>query len=40
MMTTRVILAGSLAGIDLQQIVSFIGLESVSRRAKMFKGSI
>ena len=40
MMTTRVILAGSLVGIDLQQIVSFIGLEGVGRRAEMFESSL
>ena len=40
MMTTRIILAGSLVGIDLQQIVSFVGLESVSRRAEIFRSSI
>ena len=39
MMTTRVILAGSLVGIDLQQIVSFIGLEGVGRRAEIFRNS-
>jgi len=36
MMTTRVILTGSLAGVGIQEIVSFIGLESVGRRAKKF----
>ena len=40
MMTTRIILAGSLVGIDLQQIVSFVGLESVARRAEIFRSSI
>ena len=40
MMTTRVILTGDLSGIDLQQIVSFIGLESVGRRAENFKNTI
>ena len=40
MMTTRVILAGSLVGIELQQIVSFIGLEGVGRRAEMFESSL
>jgi glutamyl-tRNA synthetase len=36
MMTTRVILTGSLTGVGLQEIVSFIGLESVGRRAEKF----
>ena len=34
MMTVRVILVGALNGIDLQEIVSFIGLEETSSRAK------
>ena len=37
MMTTRTILVGGLRGIDLQKIVSFIGLDSVCRRAEVFK---
>ena len=36
MMTTRVILTGSLTGVGVQEIVSFIGLESVGRRAEKF----
>ena len=40
MMTARVILTGDLSGIDLQQIVSFVGLESVGRRAENFKNTI
>ena len=36
MMTTRTILVGGLSGIDLQKIVSFIGLDSVCRRAEVF----
>ena len=36
MMTTRVILTGSLTGVSVQEIVSFIGLESVGRRAEKF----
>ena len=36
MMTTRVILTGSLTGVGVQEIVSFIGLESVGRRAERF----
>ena len=36
MMTTRVILVGNLSGIDLQNIVSFIGLKSVQQRGKSF----
>ena len=34
MMTVRVVLVGALNGIDLQEIVSFIGLEETSSRAK------
>jgi glutamyl-tRNA synthetase len=34
MMTVRVVLVGALNGIDLQKIVSFIGLEESSSRAK------
>ena len=34
MMTVRVVLVGALSGIDLQEIVSFIGLEETSSRAK------
>ena len=34
MMTVRVVLVGALNGIDLQEIVSFIGLEETSNRAK------
>ena len=37
MMTTRTILVGELSGIDLQKIVSFVGLEAVSRRTKVFR---
>ena len=40
MMTTRVILTGGLSGVDLQQIVSFVGLESVVRRVNNFKSKI
>ena len=40
MMTTRVILTGGLTGVGVQEIVSFIGLESVSRRAKKFEDRI
>ena len=40
MMTMRVVLTGGLSGIDLQEIVSFIGVESVGRRAKSFKHKI
>ena len=36
MMTTRTILVGGLSGIDLQKIASFIGLDSVCRRAEVF----
>ena len=36
MMTTRTILVGGLNGIDLQKIVSFIGLEAVSSRTAAF----
>ena len=36
MMTTRVILTGGLTGVGVQEIVSFIGLESVGRRAEKF----
>ena len=36
MMTTRTVLVGGLSGIDLQKIVSFIGLASVSQRTKVF----
>ena len=34
MMTVRVVLVGALKGIDLQEIVSFIGLKNTSSRAK------
>ena len=40
MMTTRVILTGGLTGVGIQEIVSFIGLESVGRRAEKFKAGI
>ena len=40
MMTARVILTGGLTGIGVQEIVSFIGLESVGRRAEKFKTRI
>ncbi len=36
MMTTRTILVGGLSGIDLQKIISFIGLEVVSKRVVAF----
>ena len=36
MMTARTVLVGGLSGIDLQKIVSFIGLDSVCRRAEVF----
>ena len=36
MMTARVILTGGLTGVGVQEIVSFIGLESVGRRAEKF----
>ena len=36
MMTTRTILVGGLNGIDLQKIVSFVGLEAVSKRTMAF----
>ena len=36
MMTARTVLVGGLSGIDLQKIVSFIGLENVSQRTKVF----
>ena len=40
MMTVRVVLTGGLSGVDIQEIVSFIGLESVGRRAKRFKRTL
>ena len=40
MMTTRVILTGGLTGVGVQEIISFIGLESVGRRAERFKAGI
>ena len=40
MMTARVILTGGLTGVGVQEIVSFIGLESVGRRAKKFEDRI
>jgi glutamyl-tRNA synthetase len=40
MMTTRVILTGSLTGVGVQEIVSFIGLDSVRRRTEKFKSRI
>lgn len=40
MMTTRVILTGGLTGVGVQEIISFIGLESVGRRAEKFKAGI
>ncbi len=40
MMTTRVILTGGLTGVSVQEIISFIGLESVGRRAEKFKDRI
>ena len=36
MMSLRVVLVGSLNGVDLQKIVSFIGLKNVARRASRF----
>ena len=36
MMTARTVLVGGLSGIDLQKIVSFIGLENVSKRVRVF----
>jgi len=36
MMTARTILVGGLNGIDLQKIISFIGLDNVSKRTKFF----
>ena len=36
MMTARVVLVGNLSGIDLQNIVSFIGLKDVQQRAECF----
>jgi len=36
MMTVRTVLVGGLKGIDLQKIVSFIGLENVSKRTRVF----
>ena len=40
MMTTRVILTGGLTGVSIQEIVSFIGLESVGRRTEKFIAGI
>ena len=40
MMTTRVILTGGLTGVGVQEIVSFIGLESVGRRGEKFGNRI
>ena len=34
MMTIRVVVVGSLSGVDLQEIITFLGLESVEERAK------
>ncbi len=34
MMTIRVVMVGSLSGVDLQEIITFLGLESVKERAK------
>ena len=36
MMTARTILVGGLRGVDLQKIVSFVGLEAVSKRTVAF----
>lgn len=36
MMALRIVLVGQLKGIDLQEIISFLGLESVAERASMF----
>tara|TARA_Y100000766_G_C18911112_1_gene608414 strand:+ start:401 stop:1891 length:1491 start_codon:yes stop_codon:yes gene_type:complete len=36
MTTTRVVLVGKLSGVDLQNIVSFIGLKNVQRRGRCF----
>lgn len=40
MMTVRVILTGGLSGVDLQEIVLFVGLEGVNRRTENFKNTI
>lgn len=40
MMTFRMVLVGELSGVDLQDIISFIGLESVERRAENFRRTI
>ena len=37
MMTIRVILTGGLTGVGIQEIVSFIGIESVGQRTENFK---
>ncbi len=39
MMSLRVVLVGSLNGVDLQKIVSFVGLKNVARRASRFLGT-
>ena len=36
MMTLRVVLVGELRGVDLQEIISFVGLKEVSERIKKF----
>ena len=40
MMTLRMILVGELSGIDIQDIINFVGLKSVAERTKNFKDSI
>ena len=40
MMTIRVILTGGLTGVGIQEIVSFIGLDSVGQRTENFKDRI
>ena len=36
MMTARVVLVGNLSGVDLQNIVSFIGVKNVQKRGEYF----
>ena len=36
MMTIRTVLVGGLSGIDVQKIATFIGLENVSKRTRVF----
>ena len=40
MMTIRVILTGGLTGVGIQEIVTFIGIESVGQRTENFKDRI